>query len=88
MSTRVKALSLEELEQRARASDVPGTLIVSPDEWYALFDDAVRKYMDMSAEEFIARWEAGEYDQIADTAGHRHIIELASYIPTLERQNS
>lgn len=88
MATRISPSTLEELERRASGSDVPGTVVVRSDEWYTLFDEAVRKYMDISAEEFIQRWEAGDYDDIADTAGHRHIIELASYIPTIERQNS
>ena len=37
--------------------------------------------MGMSGEEFIQRWEAGEYAEIADTAGHRHIIEFVLMIP-------
>jgi hypothetical protein len=43
MSTRVQAPSLKELEQRAAESHVPGVAFVSPDEAYALFDEAVRK---------------------------------------------
>lgn len=37
--------------------------------------------MGIGGEEFIRRWEAGEYDEIADKAGHRHIIELVLMIP-------
>ena len=37
--------------------------------------------MGMSGEEFIRRWDAGEYDEIADSAGHRHIMSLAMLIP-------
>lgn len=37
--------------------------------------------MGMSGEEFLRRWDAGEYDEIADTEGHRHIMGLAFLIP-------
>jgi hypothetical protein len=87
MATRINAPTLGELERRAAESCVPGAVIVSPEEWFALFDEAVRAAMDMSAEDFIARWEAGEYDEVADTAGHRHIMELGMLIPTLVRKD-
>jgi hypothetical protein len=77
MDTRVKAPTQEELEERAARGDYE----VSPEEWCAMYDDAVRKWMGISAEEFIERWNAGEYDDIADKAGHRHIIGLAMLIP-------
>ena len=54
---------------------------VTPEEGRAQFDAAVRRRMGMSGEEFIRRWEAGEYREIADTPGNLHIIELASLIP-------
>jgi hypothetical protein len=88
METRVKALTLEELEQRAAESHIPGVVFLEPEEEWALFDQAVRKWMGISAEEFIDRWEAGEYEEIADAPGHRHIIALAAHIPSLERPTS
>jgi len=86
MAIRIEAPSVEELEQRAEESHVPGVVIVSDDEWYALFDDAVRNQMMMSGEEFIEHWNAGDYDVVADTAGHRHIIDLAMLIPSDRRK--
>src|SRR5688572_28752750 len=59
----------------------PEDIIVSPEEARVLFDEAARSIMGRSGEEFVQRWDAGEYDEIADTAGHRHIIELALMIP-------
>jgi hypothetical protein len=58
-----------------------GVQILSEDEWYAFFDAAVRAQMQMSGEEFIRRWNDGEYVDIADKAGHRHIMGLAMLIP-------
>lgn len=59
----------------------PEVIIVSPEEGKAIFDEAARTMMGMSGDEFIERWEAGEFDEIADTAGHRHIMYLALLIP-------
>jgi hypothetical protein len=49
---------------------------------YKVFDCEVRRLMDgMSGEEFIARWESGEFDDIADQAGSRHIMRLILMMP-------
>lgn len=42
-----------------------------------MFDAAARKWMGISGEEFIRRWDAGEYREIADKDGYRHIMDLA-----------
>jgi hypothetical protein len=81
MATRIKAPTQEELEERARVSDVPGTVEVTYDEWMAMFDEAVRERLGISGDEFIERWNAGEYAEIADKAGHRHLMGLALLIP-------
>ena len=65
--------------------DLPPIHHVTPAEGREMFDDAARKIMGMSGEEFIARWEAGEYDDIFDKYGHRHIGMLAGLNP-LARQ--
>jgi hypothetical protein len=69
-------------------SDVdPEVIIVSPEAGRAMFDEAALTIMGMSGDEFIERWEAGEFDEIADKAGHRHIMHLALLIP-FARQES
>lgn len=88
MSTRVKAPSVEELEQRAAESRVPGVVFVTDDEAFALFDEAVQKYLQMSADEFIARWNAGEYNDVFDKRGYEDLTYLAGFIPSLGYQNS
>lgn len=57
-----------------------GGKIVGPEEGREQFDAAVRRKMGISGDEFIRRWDAGEYDEIADTEGHQHIMDLAGLI--------
>lgn len=59
----------------------PEVIFVSAEEGKAMFDEAARTIMGMSGDEFVRRWDAGEYDEIADKAGHRHIIDLVLMIP-------
>jgi hypothetical protein len=87
MATRIKAPTLEELEERARVSDVPGTVEVTYDEWMAMFDEAIQAQLGLSGEEFIERWNAGEYAEIADKAGHRHLVDLGMSIPFDRRKS-
>jgi hypothetical protein len=54
---------------------------IGTEEGRRTFDAAVRRRLGISGEEFISRWEAGEYDEIWDTPGHLHIGYLASLIP-------
>jgi len=46
-----------------------------------MFDEAARRLMGMSGEEFIRRWEAGEYDEISDKPGYPYIGDLTALIP-------
>jgi hypothetical protein len=56
--------------------------ILSTEEAYAVFDRQVQRLMHgMSGEEFLRRWNAGEYADDADKPGNRHIIRLAMMIP-------
>lgn len=51
------------------------------DEARAHFDEQARRFMTMSGEEFLRRWDAGEYRGIADDADHPEIMPLAMLIP-------
>jgi hypothetical protein len=57
-----------------------GWRILTPEEGREQFDRAARRRMGISGDEFIRRWDAGEYDEIADKDGHRHIMQLAGLI--------
>ena len=50
-----------------------------------IFDYQARKLMGMSGDEFLRRWDAGEYAEIADTAGHRHIMRLWGLMPFVRK---
>ena len=57
--------------------------ILSPSEAFEVFDCEVRRLMDgMSGEEFIHRWESGEFNETADQPGRRHIMRLILIVPS------
>jgi hypothetical protein len=37
--------------------------------------------MNMSGEEFLRRWDAGEYREVFDDPDHTHVLSLATLIP-------
>jgi len=84
MKTRATVPTLQALKERKAAGDP----FLTEDEYAAMFDAAVRKYLGISAEEFVRRWDAGEYVDIADTPGNLHIMDLAMMIPARECQNT
>ena len=67
----------EELGSAALADDA----FLSPEEGRRQFEAAVRRCLGISGDEFIRRYEAGEYYGVADEDGHRHIGNLIMLIP-------
>ena len=63
-------------EVEAEDDVLPPTWIVTPEEGRRMYDEAARKWMGMSGEEFLRRWDAGEFYEIADTPGNLHIVRL------------
>ncbi|RIK37063.1 MAG: hypothetical protein DCC58_18520 [Chloroflexi bacterium] len=59
----------------------PEIILLTPEEGRAMFDEAARTFMGMSGEEFIQRWDAGEFAEIFDKPGYRHIVDLVLMIP-------
>ncbi len=59
----------------------------SAEEGRVQFDRWAREMVNMSGAEFIQRWDAGEYRDIADRSEHRHILRLASLIPFGRQQS-
>lgn len=53
---------------------------LTDDEARRIFDEQARKLVGMSGTEFIRRWEAGEFDAIADDPGHPEIMQLVMLI--------
>jgi hypothetical protein len=60
--------------------DLPEDMFVSPEEGRRMFDEAARELVGMSGEEFIRRFDAGEFAEIPDDEKHRNIIELGLMI--------
>lgn len=53
----------------------------TPEEGRDLFDYQARKLTGRSGDEFLRRWDAGEFRAIADAPDQRHIMRLAMLIP-------
>lgn len=60
---------------------VPDVVWVSPEEGRRMFDEAAREWAGMSGEEFIRRYEAGEYADMVESEDNRHIVDLVLLIP-------
>jgi hypothetical protein len=53
---------------------------LTPEESRAFFDAKARELLGISGEEFVRRWRAGEYDEIADEPPF-DIMYLAMFLP-------
>ena len=66
----------EELDQ---ADTAP---FVTPEKGRQMFDAAVRRYMGMGGEEFLRRWDSGEFRELYDEPDHWYVgylIDLRSF---------
>ena len=54
---------------------------LSPEESRAFFDAKARELLGISGDEFVRRWNAGDYDEIADDPAHSDIMYLAMFLP-------
>jgi hypothetical protein len=59
----------------------PEVVYVSPEEGRRMFDEVARQWTGLSGEEFIRRWEAGEYADMVESEDNRHVVELVLMIP-------
>jgi hypothetical protein len=75
------ALSTHRRTNNLFAVDETGVRFTSPEEGRALFDRQARALVGMSGEEFIRRWDAGDFRDVADTPGHFQIMRLVSLMP-------
>ena len=61
---------------------LPGIDIPSADEAHAFFDSQAREALGISGEEFLRRWDAGEFQPVSDeTPEDRKIGHLAMLVP-------
>ena len=54
---------------------------LTDEESRALFDQEARRVMGISGEEFLRRYDAGEFDAVVDDPDHREVLHLAMLIP-------
>jgi len=55
--------------------------IVTPAEWRRMYDEAAQKYMGMSGDEFLRRWDAGEWHELYDKPGYWYVGYLVDMRP-------
>lgn len=54
---------------------------LTEEEAIALFDEVVQDFMNMSGEEFLERWDAGEYAGMEDAERIRTVVGFLGLIP-------
>lgn len=62
------------LEKELAEFELPPEL--TPEEGRAIFDEAARRRLGMSGDEFIRRWEAGEFDEGPERLDVMHVAML------------
>ena len=67
---------------------IPRIDLVTPEEARTLFDQQARKLLHISGEEFLQRWDAGEYRPVRDDAEGRKVGELVMMMPFARRTKS
>ncbi|MGH2532145.1 MAG: hypothetical protein ACRDJW_07525 [Thermomicrobiales bacterium] len=60
---------------------IPGVQWLSDEEAHALFDAKARRVMGISGDEFLRRYDAGEFDDIPDDREHLDYWDLVMLVP-------
>jgi hypothetical protein len=78
-----EALPVQAFDPLPESDDdaVPTVVFVTPEEGRAMFDAACRRELGMSGEEFLRRYDAGEFDGIEEDEFGRRVVELEMVIP-------
>ncbi len=68
--------------ERAGTEDTGRVQDLTPEEGRKLFDEAARHYLGISGEEFIRKWDAGEFDDPDDRTKHGpEVMSVAMLLP-------
>jgi hypothetical protein len=65
--------------------EIPGIHFATPEEGRALFDFQARKLLGISGDEFLQRWDRGEYRPVPDTPDGWKVGHLVMLIPFARR---
>lgn len=76
------------LAKIAIAEPIPGIELLTPEEARAFFDRRARQLLHVSGEEFLRRWDAGDYRPVPDDAEGRKVGELVMMMPFARRTTS
>ena len=63
--------------------DLPPVLVMTPEERRAVFDRQARRRLGISGEEFLRRWNAGEYEHTADL-GEPGVMDVVMLLPLVQ----
>ncbi|MGH7963132.1 MAG: hypothetical protein ACRERD_15095 [Candidatus Binatia bacterium] len=74
--------------QDATVEPIPGIDLLTPEEARALFDRRARQLLHISGEEFLQRWDAGEFRPVRDDADGRKVGKLVMMMPFARRRKS
>jgi hypothetical protein len=58
-----------------------GIRYLDDEESHQLFDREARRLMNMSGEEFLRRYDAGEFESEMDGPRHRQLVQMVMLIP-------
>lgn len=83
-----RAFMLYGRADRTTDDPIPGIDLLTAEEAKALFDRRARTLLHISGEEFLRRWDAGEYHLVRDTADGRKVGELVMMLPFARRTKS
>ncbi len=82
------AVRKDRLQERATPFDpdeIEGIHFVTPEEGRALFDREAKRLFGISGEEFLRRWDGGEYGPIPDTPEGRKLGRMYTLISFVRR---
>jgi hypothetical protein len=71
--------------REAWRDSIRGVHVATTQEGHELFDYQTRKQLGISSEEFLRRWDAGEYLRLEDPVEARKVQRLAMLIPFARR---
>jgi hypothetical protein len=60
---------------------IPGIQLLDAEESREFFDQQVRKTLNISGDDFLRRWDSGEFRPVPDTSEGREIGRLVMLIP-------
>ncbi len=67
-------------------ADIPGIEVLSPEEGIAYFDRRAQELLGMSGEEFLQRWDNGEFRPVPDMPEKRNLGQLDMLMPFAGRK--